>query len=487
MNKKITFKFIKYILLYLVLTTLFIIFGTFYFLWGFEKESYKAITDVDETYLYFEIEEKNGKVQVSQELENLINQSLGEFYIVDSNADILYPESHGNVKERILENITSAYTLPISQDLHSVYIEKQPESPIINNIEEVDAKKLIQSLYTYNYNHYDFIVEEGELSFTDNLVKKEVVYGDEFTDFDITMFKNMAWIIAIVTLINIVTTILISILISYRITNPLLYFKDWLENLSDGRLHKPSKKYGKKSEKMFYELNHSIENLNNRLLEDRMYQGQIDYYREKWLNQISHDLKSPLTSIYGYSKLIPIYPKKGDEYLNLISEKAKYMENLIESLNTNFIKETKQMSIDKENFNIVGVVKNIRETLDYCDLYIHDNLENEIFYGNRLFIERMFVNLIDNSIGHNKKNPKIEITFSQTEKYLIINYKDDGKGVRQATVDELGKKKYTQKNDSKNHGIGFTVIQDAVEFHNGRLEIIPENTGVHFKIEFSLE
>ena len=79
-----------------------------------------------------------------------------------------------------------------------------------------------------------------------------------------------------------------------------------------------------------------MSNLNDQLLNDRIYQNQINYYKEKWLNQISHDLKSPLTSIYGYSKLIKVADTQ-KHYQNLIIEKAQYMNKLIESLSTNLM------------------------------------------------------------------------------------------------------------------------------------------------------
>ena len=76
----------------------------------------------------------------------------------------------------------------------------------------------------------------------------------------------------------------------------------------------------RKDQKLYTELNESLSNLNDQLLNDRIYQNQINYYKEKWLNQISHDLKSPLTSIYGYSKLIKVADTQ-KHYQNLIIEK----------------------------------------------------------------------------------------------------------------------------------------------------------------------
>lgn len=72
----------------------------------------------------------------------------------------------------------------------------------------------------------------------------------------------------------------------------------------------------------------------------------MSYYKSKWISQISHDLKSPLTTIYGYSKLIQA-DEQSQSYVQLISEKATFMSDLIDSLNQTFDMETNQMKMIK--------------------------------------------------------------------------------------------------------------------------------------------
>ena len=86
------------------------------------------------------------------------------------------------------------------------------------------------------------------------------------------------------------------------------------------------------------------------------------HYKSKWISQISHDLKSPLTTIYGYSKLIQA-DEQSQSYVQLISEKATFMSDLIDSLNQTFDMETNQMKHDKENFPIQSTVNRIAQIL----------------------------------------------------------------------------------------------------------------------------
>ena len=111
----------------------------------------------------------------------------------------------------------------------------------------------------------------------------------------------------IALIINVVLALITSYLVSRRLTKPLGYYIDWIGNLSKEKLHQPNTKGNiKKYSKTYPELHTSLTLLNQQLLQDKMYQNQINYYKSKWISQISHDLKSPLTSIYGYSKIIEV-------------------------------------------------------------------------------------------------------------------------------------------------------------------------------------
>lgn len=86
------------------------------------------------------------------------------------------------------------------------------------------------------------------------------------------------------------------------------------------------------------------------------------------------------------------------------------MNKLIESLSTNFDVETSQMKSDKQSFNIQQTINKLISSLNYSKIHVGYLFEAKTnFYGNKLYFERLFMNLIDNSIQHNKFYPSIEI------------------------------------------------------------------------------
>lgn len=484
MNKRFAFIFIRYISLFVALSFLVICAGLIIFFTAFNSIFYSSVDKLEAGDLIYAVEETNGHYSFSDSFQEGLEENGYSAYLVNDDVDTLYPNINYNVKDTILDNLSNVIALPYKKGEHLIMIkEGENNTPEINNREDIDTSRLIDSLYTHNYNRYNYHIENGSLHFFESMTQQDYAYTNEFTDGDIRLFKLIGILFILIPLIVIALTIIMAIVLTRKLSRPLFFYADWLTQLSKGLLYKPSSLHNRrKAQKMYRELDDAVESLNTQLLSDRLYQNQIDYYRNRWLSQISHDLKSPLTSIYGYAKVMPHFPDDQKKYTLLISDKAKYMENLIDSLNSNFKLETAQMEIDKDMFSLTGALNEIVSTIGYDKINISADLDDEHYYGNKLYIERMFINLIENSLDHNKINPDIDIYLTDENNGICIHYKDNGKGMDHSSAENLMKNGVTSKNNSENHGIGFSVIKDAIEFHNGSFTVVPSESGVHFKI-----
>lgn len=485
MYRKFTITFLKYMTLFLIVSIFLVILGLFIFGLNFASLfSTDNIKQLDTYELITEIDEKNGIYELSNSLKSLISEANYDAYIIDDNADILYPNTEGNIKELLLDHITTSMILPYKKNAHFALINTENESPLtINNKADIDSKTLIDSLYSHGYNQFDYYVDNNELHFIESQSHTSYTYINEFSDADITLFKLIGMLFLFIPFCIIILSLIISLLLARKLGRPLLFYVDWISQLSKGKLYKPSSKYDRnKYKKNFFELDQAVDSLNTQLLENNLYQNQIDYYRTKWLNQISHDLKSPLTSIYGYSKVMPYFPKDQEKYIALISDKAKYMEQLINSLNDTFKIETSQMELDKEAFSIVDAIEGIIKTVGYDKISFSSHLDDDLYYGNKLYIERMMINLIENSLDHNEINPDIHIELNDVQDGISLSYEDNGVGIDRNELDYLITSVGTTKERDEHHGIGFSVIQDAIIFHSGNLTVLPTNQGVKFLI-----
>ena len=284
------------------------------------------------------------------------------------------------------------------------------KQPKITNSDEIKTSQLLDSLSSLDFNHYNYSISNNELQFVKNPGQRTILWNDNFGE-AFNDSKN-TYILLFITFImaNVILVALTAMLISKRLTRPLSFYIDWIGNLSLGKLHRPTSKRKRfKNRRTYPELDASLSKLNEQM-SDKFYHNQMSYYKSKWISQISHDLKSPLTTIYGYSKLIQA-DEQSQSYVQLISEKATFMSDLIDSLNQTFDMETNQMKHDKENFPIQSTVNRIAQIIGYqsltCDFHFEDG---STFYGNKLYFERL-INLINNSIDHNEINPSIKITF----------------------------------------------------------------------------
>lgn len=484
MNKRFTWKFTKYIFIFLTITLILASAGIGLFLTNIVKLAYNDLNTADDFYMEMSISKEDNGYNLSNDLKQKLKENNVQLYIIDNQGNALYPKKHKNIKNKLIDNIYNTTTIPFKNDHLSVaLIYPQKYKHNLNNKENIDITKLINSLYINNYNAYQHIEKNNQMMFIENPAHQKVVYTTEFTEIENNTFKFLAISYLLLLLLNIILVIMFAFIISRRISKPLFFYNDWIENLSKGKLFKPSSKhYNKRTKKLFKELNASVEKLNLQLTEDKIYQNQINYYREKWLSQISHDLKSPLTSIYGYARLLSSETIDTKKYALLISDKASYMTELIDSLNKNFKQETDQMNVHKEAFNVSETLNQLIKSIQYNKFEINNHLSSKEFYGNKLYFERMMMNLIDNSIDHNKQNPKIQITIQNQEDGLIVDYKDDGKGINKTTEKNMLHSNFTTKDNKEGHGIGCTIIMDCISFHNGTFKILPTKKGVHFRI-----
>lgn len=484
MNKRFILKFFKYLATFLILSFTIIIITSLFILKSMLDAIYSDIKSIDPDYF---ITSKVEDVPYSH-LKELAAEEHAKLYLTNNKGNIIYPKKSKiqNVKPLILKNINYSNAVPISKEEKNyiVYIYKNKHQSSIKNSKNINTHQLLQSITTHDYNKYNFNYQNNKIKFHKNSNQNQIL-SKSISQSDIAnKLIDIPKILIIALIINVILALITSYLVSRRLTKPLGYYIDWIGNLSKEKLHQPNTKGNiKKYSKTYPELHKSLTSLNQQLLQDKIYQNQINYYKSKWISQISHDLKSPLTSIYGYSKIIEV-DDSNKKYLNLISEKAKYMEDLIQSLNKDFDNETNQMKHDKESFPIQYTVEKFVSSIGYDNIelsFLFD--QEETFYGNKLYFERCLINLIENSIEHNNLNPKINILFDKIENTLLIDYKDNGQGLP-SNKNDIFKPGYSTKATNKvNHGLGLTIIKEAIDYHNGSIHIIPTTNGVHFKIK----
>ena len=219
--------------------------------------------------------------------------------------------------------------------------------------------------------------------------------------------------------------------------------------------------------------------------------------KERMMADISHDLKTPITSIQGYAKALSdgIIPEGDkDKYINIIYEKSKKLTDLI-----NIFHEYSKL--EHPDFTLTFEKVDLSEYLRaYIALKYEDIVENGFDIEvdipeeevevkiDKVQLQRVFDNILGNSIKHNEKGTNIYVSLEERGDVCEIIIADDGKGVPKEIADNIFEA-FTVGDESRNSkqgsGLGLAIAKAIVDLHGGTIELEPEPLN-EFSTEFKI-
>ncbi|MEA4828017.1 sensor histidine kinase [Clostridium sp. JNZ J1-5] len=204
---------------------------------------------------------------------------------------------------------------------------------------------------------------------------------------------------------------------------------------------------------------------------------------ENWIAAISHDVRTPLSMILGYSAMIEEDDTLSEEVhseAKIITENSIRLRELIANLN---LATSLQYNMQPLSLSSVRLSNIAREAMASCinsgilqncstDIIIED--ESIAVMGNKNLILRAVINIITNSAKYNKEGCNITVTVPKITTdsiYASIMISDDGSGILQDKVDKINEDDYFYTQIDQKHGLGLIIVRSIVEAHNGELVI----------------
>lgn len=245
-------------------------------------------------------------------------------------------------------------------------------------------------------------------------------------------------------------------------------------------------------------LNYMAEKIKNSIVE----RTQVEKVKQEILINISHDIKTPITTIQGYSKALLddiVSPEsKKSEYLECIFLKSQKITNLINIVEEYAKLDSCEFKLDKQKQDIV---ETIREAITIC----YDEIENKginlelqlpdqevLYLYDKNQFERVLYNLILNAVKYNPKGTCLRISLNINTKIIMIEIADDGIGIPEELSENIFKPfirgDKARKSDGGT-GLGLSISQKIIKEHGGTLTLI-RNRGDEktiFKICLPLE
>ena len=255
----------------------------------------------------------------------------------------------------------------------------------------------------------------------------------------------------------------------------------------------------------YKELEPFIKNLNNESEQIRKQIQRIkrehkiqDKVRQEFTANVSHELKTPLTSISGYAEIIKNGMVKQEDIIRF-SEKIYSEAQRLISLVGDIIKlsrlDENAVEEQKERIELLSLCQAIISRLDSAAAKRGVTFEligaKTVILGIPRIIDEMIYNLCDNAIKYNRENGKVKVSVMQTTTEAVLSVEDTGIGIPKNDVKRVFERFYrVNKSHSREiggTGLGLSIVKHGAAVHNAELNVESvENQGTTFSIRFKL-
>lgn len=226
--------------------------------------------------------------------------------------------------------------------------------------------------------------------------------------------------------------------------------------------------------------------------------SKLDEYRRNFIANISHDFRSPLTSIKGYLEAmldgtIPV--EKYDKYLRIVLNESKRLTKLTAGLTelNNF--DTVGPILKKTKFDVVDVIRETRNTVEgrclekEIDLRIHCPATDTMVYADKMKIGQVINNLVDNAIKFSAVGGSITISVMEKNDKVFISVKDTGSGIEKDKQNKVFERFYktdsSRGKDKQGTGLGLSIVKEIIKAHGEQIDLI-STEGVGSEFTFTL-
>lgn len=220
--------------------------------------------------------------------------------------------------------------------------------------------------------------------------------------------------------------------------------------------------------------------------------------QKKFVANISHDFRSPLTSIRGYLEAMldgTIPPELHEKYLQIVLNETDRLTKLTNSLLTLNNLNTKGMLLDRTDFDINQVIRNTAASFEgTCrkkTIAIELVLTGDVMYVNADMgkIQQVLYNLLDNAIKFSHHDSVIRIETSEKKHKLFVSVKDSGIGIPKDDLKLIWERFYksdlSRGKDKKGTGLGLSIVKEIIASHGEHINVI-STEGVGTEFIFSL-
>ena len=349
-----------------------------------------------------------------------------------------------------------------------------------NNINSLKLEDKLHQLYQ---NHQKILSKEEIEPLLSDI--KQIDISTDIFEKEITLYSTFI-IIFTIAIVFIIFIIFLNLL-----TNPLTRLQTATQKMAKGDFNVRVK------EAPFSPINNLIVSFNSMVAElelsrNKLLQAEKEMMWREMAQVMAHEIKNPLTPLrLSAQRLEQKYYSKSSDFDKVFSDSLEIMNEEIDNLQTlvqEFSKFARMPSANFIHYNLNDQIKEIvtpYESKVNIQLDLDESLPK--FYGDKMQMKQVFVNLIQNAIQSIKgSDGAISIITKYKSLKFIITIEDNGEGIQDEDLDKIFRPYFTKR--EKGTGLGLAIVKRIVSQHNGRIEVTSKKSkGTKFTIIIHLE
>lgn len=224
----------------------------------------------------------------------------------------------------------------------------------------------------------------------------------------------------------------------------------------------------------------------------------MDDYQKKFIGNVSHDFRSPLTSIKGYLEALAdgtIPVEMQERYFKILLFETERLTDLTTDLLTLNEFDTKSLLLDITTFDIHSVIKNTADSFEgtceekHISIELSFTTKTLLVKADKRKIQQVLYNLLDNAIKFSPHDSEITIRTKEKNGKVFVSVKDRGFGIPKQSLsmiwDRFYKSDLSRGKDKKGTGLGLAIVKEVIQAHNENVTVV-STEGVGTEFTFSL-
>ena len=211
--------------------------------------------------------------------------------------------------------------------------------------------------------------------------------------------------------------------------------------------------------------------------------GSIEMFRNDFINDFSHEFKTPIVSIRGFARQLQrddITDAQRKEYATIIADEAQRLSNLSANILLLSKLENQQILTEKTDFSLDEQIRTsillLEKEWTAKELELDIDLDEAVIYGNAEMLSQVWMNLLSNAIKYTPRGGEIGVTMRRLEQAVEVRVRDNGIGMDTLTKSHIFEKFYQGENShhARGNGLGLAMVKRIVELSSGKIYVESE-------------